>query len=169
MINGSEHLAWWTLMQHYGAPTRLLDWTASPYVAAYFAAEQSPARDGAILVVDAGRLNSWAHDNNRRFRQRAELGPSDLVGLEAFTPDRKTHRLAAQQGYFTVAGHPQREHDALLQEAGAILRRWVIPPDMKTSILAHLRVMNVSAQTLFPGLDGLGRSVSEIIRGTRIT
>jgi FRG domain-containing protein len=165
-IYGSGDLAWWTLMQHYGAPTRLLDWTASPYVAAYFAAEQSPNEDGAVLVVDAGRLNGWAQVNNRKFRQGVVLAAGDPIAIQAFTPARKTQRLAAQQGYFTVAGHPQKEHDELLEEAGAIVRRWVIPAQIKPSILAHLRVMNVSALTLFPGLDGLGRTVRELIRAT---
>jgi hypothetical protein len=164
-VDGSVDLAWWALMQHHGAPTRLLDWTASPYVAAYFAAEQFPDDDGAILVIDADALNSHFRASTEaaggRHLHRTE---DDPPGLFAFTLERKTHRLVVQQGYFTVATHPQLVHDELLHDAGAIVRRWVIPGRVKSLVLGHLRTMNVSAQTLFPGLDGLGRSAAELIK-----
>lgn len=38
----ADYLEWWSLMRHYGAPTRLLDWTYSIYVATYFALEKKP-------------------------------------------------------------------------------------------------------------------------------
>jgi hypothetical protein len=164
-IDGSVELAWWTLMQHYGAPTRLLDWTSSPYVAAYFAAEQSPDDDGVILVIDADRLNAHFHETSRALDRQSIIRAADEPpGLMALTPERKTRRLVTHQGYFTVATHPDAVHDELLHAAGAILRRWIIPSDLKPLVLRHLRTMNVSAQTLFPGLDGLGRSAGELIK-----
>ena len=164
-VNGSRELAWWTLMQHYGAPTRLLDWSQSPYVAAYFAVDQNPDDDGVVLVVDRSCIN----DHFSRTREAAggrsfSRTETDPPALSAFTLAKKTRRIAIQQSYFVVATHPNCEHDELLQTAGAIVRRWIIPADLKPAVLRHLRTMNVSAQSLFPGLDGLGRSVRERIK-----
>ena len=50
---------WWALMQHHGALTRLLDWTASRYVAAYFATQQDGSvHDGAVWCFCHRRLHS---------------------------------------------------------------------------------------------------------------
>lgn len=164
-VNGSREFVWWAQMQHYGAPTRLLDWTTSPYVAAYFAAEQAPEHDGVVLVIDGAQLN-------RHFREgRGEAGgrefhrvESDPPGLFTYTLERKSHRLLNQQGHFTIATHPAIPQEELLKQAGATVSRWVVPAALKSSLLRHLRAMNVSAQTLFPGLDGLGRSTGEIVK-----
>jgi hypothetical protein len=46
-------LGWLAVMQHYGAPTRLLDWSASPFVALWFAYENAPAEDAALWALNA--------------------------------------------------------------------------------------------------------------------
>jgi len=159
----AEFFEWWAAMQHHRAPTRLLDWTASPYVAAYFAAEQGPGTDGVVLVIDADAIaQKWKDTIGEEFEVAHFFG-SPPSALRAFTPFRKSARLVAQQGYFTVATSPLTAHDALLASAGAILRRWVVPAALKPVVLLHLRTMNVTAGSLFPGLDGLGRSTRELV------
>lgn len=115
-------LEWWYRMQHYGVPTRLLDWTRSMYVAAYFAVESEPDHDGAVWVVhrrtvqdamrpllrDAFPLDDlrvrWTHD-----------APPDL--LQFVTPNRETDRMTAQQTVFTVSRGVLADHGALIDHA----------------------------------------------------
>jgi FRG domain len=71
--DNADVLGWLALMQHHGAPTRLLDWTRSPYVAAYFAAEEV-AGDGACAIWAI--LRSWC-DNRGRERLEQHGLPFD--------------------------------------------------------------------------------------------
>src|SRR6266404_9828581 len=52
----TDRFAWLSLARHYGLPTRLMDWSASPLVALYFAA-QNNAKDGCLWALEAGRMN----------------------------------------------------------------------------------------------------------------
>lgn len=54
---GFDKWHWYFLMQHYGAPTRLLDWTVNPLVALYFAVRELTEHEGAVWVVDPWRWN----------------------------------------------------------------------------------------------------------------
>jgi hypothetical protein len=79
------------VMRHYGVPTRLLDWSKSPYVAAYFAALGGDAEDGEIWTFDE-RL--YAKNGKEQWRRWPET-TSDLsgdhdkfkAGLTAFTTE----------------------------------------------------------------------------------
>jgi len=59
----NEYASWLTLMQHYGLPTRLLDWSRSPLVALYFAVNEKSSwdKDACIWVLSPGRLNLSEH------------------------------------------------------------------------------------------------------------
>jgi hypothetical protein len=63
----SDLVSWLALMQHHGVPTRLLDWTRSPYVAAYFAMEQTEGRS-AVWAIDL----DWLEQNGNRVLQSEE-------------------------------------------------------------------------------------------------
>jgi hypothetical protein len=165
-----QYLEWWALMQHYKAPTRLLDWTSSPYIAAYFAVERSPDKDGVVFVVDHDMAQNFAHVGSGD----KTLCDTSLMHLEApdalffWQPKKLSDRLRVQQGWFSVSLNPLQRHDDFdrilspgdTTDSGP-LRRWIFPHQIKREILAHLRLLNVGAASLFPGLDGFGKSITE--------
>lgn len=184
---GPEHLpartespiSWWALMQHYGAPTRLLDWTQSPYVAAYFAVEKLPAADGVVFVIDVGAIQAGLNATYQKDNADFSTWAADLLRPEApqslafwAPPIRRSARLVAQQGLFStstnVAGRHQTLREICTRHGGRSglepARYWTFPAGIKDEILKNLRATNIAAHSLFPGLDGLGRSVGEIAR-----
>ena len=70
----------WAYMQHHGCPTRLLDWTASAYVAAYFAVSQLPDRDGALFVVAAAAVDQHVEQRNQETGDVTDDHLIDLSG-----------------------------------------------------------------------------------------
>lgn len=174
----NRRLARWALMQHYGAPTRLLDWTASPYVAAYFAVEQLHEKEGAIFLVHPSLLHDSYPDrpitDNDSFEE-ALLRPDAPNRVYFFWPDDfRTERVVAQQGNFSVSLSVLGSHDDALSRSMSplatkhpdtlLFAKWVIPAALKPVLLRQLRVMNVASHALFPGMDGLGRSIGELVR-----
>jgi hypothetical protein len=172
-------LAWWGIMQHFGCPTRLLDWTASPYVAAYFAVAEREEDEGVVWSFDPAAVmdasSSAAYDKARSVIRTSEdtrpifWGSQPIDSVLPFSLTKHHVRVSTQQGGFTVCGRPPRDHgrlvvQALGESAKGYCTKLLIRPNQKLAFLRNLMRMNITANSLFPGLDGLGRSIGQMIK-----
>jgi hypothetical protein len=170
---------WLAMAQHHGLPTRLVDWTFSPLVALHFATEH-PAdygRDGAIWCVDFVRANRLLP---KRLRAIADDEGSDTFTtemLDAFPtlrdfdalsrepflmflePPALDARIMNQAALFSLMPAPAGSLDEWLRAHPDLSRRVVVPAELKWEVRDKLDQANITERTLFPGLDGLSRSL----------
>jgi len=165
--------AWWTIMRHHGAPTRLLDWTLSPFVAAYFASE-SPLDDkrrpaGIVWVLNFRALRlamdaAYARDGATRILDTLMIAPDAPKDLLPLFHNMPTERMLMQQGCFMLCRNVLGDHGEIIQEAVPnAVTRLVIPDSVKAEFRRRLQQMNLTAHSMFGGLDGLGRHTDETV------
>jgi hypothetical protein len=181
LSNKDYLLNWWPLMRHYGAPTRVLDWSLSPYVALYFAVDQLWNEDGALwwfrgtaadnLMVR--RFGATYHDQQRSLFESGDgdslLSSEPPTMLFYFELKRTIERIGNQQGFFTVCLDPVADHASVLDELktygdGPHCGKLIVPRDRKPELLRELQLMNITGKSMFPGLDGLGRTLQELTK-----
>lgn len=168
----TDSFQWLALMQHHGAPTRLLDFTWSPYVATFFALERATG-EAAVWALFPPGLNN-PRMRTIRASQRVELdemapwveGGYEKHFLEnknrivvAGEPVRMNQRLIAQSGTFVMPGVLNEPIETLVPHT-AVTKFVLDVGAMRRRALAELYQMNLSNATLFPGLDGLARSLA---------
>ena len=167
-----DPVTWWILMQHHSAPTRLLDWTASAYVAAYFAVVHEPEHDGAVWAVHARTVTDHfglaPKDRPTIDQTFFVLVPPADPPLFVVGPLIETQRMSVQQTVFMVSPSVVADHGQTLErvpepQGKALFLKLVVPAGLKVGFLRKLRRLNITAQALFPGVDGLGRSVTELV------
>lgn len=175
-LNSPSILERLAFMRHFGVPTRILDWTSSPYVAAYFAAAEEPAADGAVFVVHPATANEAAGlllPNVDSAIDERFSNPDSPDEVTFFSPDIRALRTSIQQGHFSLNTRPLANHDRPLlkvllpkeaSRVGTHCHKWILPSAQKDSFLNSLRLMNITPQALFPGPDGLGRTLADMVR-----
>lgn len=160
------------LMQHHGAPTRLLDFTKSPFVAVFFALE-SAVKDAAVYALNTPRL--WhAAPTGQPALNRETIDPRKEGNFEKYflhnqhdivwtgEPTEMDQRLVAQSGTVVVQGVLDTPLEQMLDAYrgdDVLLKKIVLPRHIREAAMKALYRMNITNATLFPDLDGLARSI----------
>ena len=167
---------WLAVGKHHGLPTRLLDWSHSPYVALHFATCDVEERDldAVVWMVDyvrahellPERLRQLLADEGSNVFTVEMLGDvaaslSELDGLAGddvvvfFEPPSLDDRIVNQYALFSLMSSANAQLDEWLREHPDLYERIVVPADLKWEVRDKLDQANVTERVLFPGLDGL--------------
>lgn len=175
----SNEWYWVALGQHHGLPTRLLDWTYSPYVALHFVTSDTSkySADGAIWCIDYYKAHKRLPQslktilrNEGAFIFTVEMLAGFSSDLRAFDnkvrdtadnefvlfiePPSFDPRVINQFSLFSMMSSPQANLSEYILDSD-FYKKIIIPSQLKLEIRDKLDQSNITERVLFPGLDGL--------------
>ena len=176
-VHGDSVWNWLSLAKHHGLPTRLLDWSYSPYVAMHFATANFSQYDddGAIWCVDYQKTNELLPPPLQKILKNEDanifttellnsvastLPDFDALGADFvvfFEPPSLDERIVNQFALFSLPSSAKLSLEELLKRRESMYRRIIIPADLKWEVRDKLDQANITERVLFPGLDGLSQ------------
>ncbi len=181
-LKPNSKFAWLALMQHYGIPTRLLDFTSSPYIALYFALEAYDTNlrpDFAVIALDYSAIMeqsiAWIGSKDREFRETRGSVHAKRDKVFDETVDRLSYDIAwigepaelnvrvdRQAGTFLVSGNRGKKIEEALAAPiydSIQMTKFTIKASLYESVFVLLRKMNINSKSLYGDLNGLAKAI----------
>ena len=185
-FSGDTHL--WRIMvlaQHYGLPTRLLDWTESPYVALHFATcdRDSFLVPSAIWTLSTAALKlRFKHHILSHLTPFCEIGSLENEGLDPYGLDESLKRknagpivtclrppivddrIVSQASVFSICFNSTDSLESIVRQQGdtdhPLVHKFIILPELKWEIRRLLNRANLTERFFFPGLEGVAKALT---------
>jgi hypothetical protein len=176
MVERDSIWNWLALAKHHGLPTRLLDWSFSPFVAMHFLTANMDLfdQDGVIWAVKYREVHQHLPEAlKEELRQEGsdvftvEILSKKFHSLDAFDasaavafvlffePPSLDERISNQFALFSMMSGAQGDMCEWLEQYPHFYRKIIVPAELKWEIRDKLDQANITERVLFPGLDGL--------------
>ena len=185
---GLSNVEKYFIAQHYGLPTRLLDWTTSPICALYFAVEENPDYedlDGVLYgmnpkMLDWKGVHLQSHPNLEKHVNNLIADVDKCTPMNKYEKSRpiayypswsskRMHSQSARFVFFEPIPDQQNEKTDIDETIFDLkddtprkdLVRYIIPAHKKIKIRNELRLLGISRSTFFPDIDNIVRDIKE--------
>jgi hypothetical protein len=153
----TDEIEWLTMAQHYGLPTRLLDWSTNPLIALYFAVENyKNDKDANVWLYGLSSTNNCWGESTWLAKK---INLSGNICENIVFPSHIDSRITNQSGCFTIHEIPERDQPFVpLNENPRIFDTFIkitIDKDKKQDILNELYYVGIHRGFIYPGLEGL--------------
>ncbi|MDF2537714.1 MAG: hypothetical protein K0S76_735 [Herbinix sp.] len=188
-LNREDYISWMEYAQHFGAPTRLLDFTMNPLVALYFACISDMKNDGSVSVIINNNYNDFCNFNSKYLLENPNVNvKQDIINGALkksknyfeypynYIPYYFDKRMAAQSSCFMLWGSIHCSFEEMIKEENRLilyekpnqeenkrqrfLGKIIIPSYLKREFIRKLDLFGINEKTLFPGLDSIGKYIA---------
>ena len=166
-------MAWVGIAQHYGLPTRFLDWTQSSAIALYFCVSSKENVDGAVYLINPLDINLKAKNEGRILSSEcdhkiiekyldldAKHSPKGQMPTIAINPIHNSERVMLQRGAFTVHGNKKFHLD---QSQASSLVEINIAASNKERLRKGLVRIGIDRMSIFPEVEHISKHLKKVI------